>query len=400
MPATEDIPLAMQIIRDLADLNETHTAWRRDLHAHPEIGFEEHRTAAFVAARLAEAGFEVTTGIAGTGVVGRISTGEGGSIGLRADMDALPMDEGPGPDERPWASRHPGLFHGCGHDGHTTCLLAAARHLARSRSFRGTLTVIFQPAEEGLGGGARMVEEGLFERFPCDAVFGFHNMPLLPFGTASVRPGPAMASFDEFKVVMTGQGGHAGMPHTTRDPALALAEATCSLQGLVSREVNANSAAVLSVTQIHVGTTHNVVADQGWLGGTVRALDEEARAIVEAGLGRTVAGVAAARGVTAAVDYRRGYPVLVNDPAETARAAAVLADLYGANFRPDFPPLMAAEDFAFMLQKRPGAYLLFGQGGEGGCMVHNPNYDFDDRLIPMVATTLVRLVESRLPRSA
>ncbi|MEN2977121.1 M20 family metallopeptidase [Tistrella bauzanensis] len=382
-----------QIIPALNDQHPTHTAWRRDLHAHPEIGFNEKRTAAFVATQLRAAGFTVTTGIAETGVVGTLRAGDGPSIGLRADMDALPMTE---EGERPWASRHPGLFHGCGHDGHTVCLLAAARHLAETRQFRGTLTVIFQPAEEGLGGGRRMVEDGLFDRFPCDSIFGFHNMPLLPFGTTSVRSGPAMASFDEFKVVMTGRGGHAGMPHTTRDPALALAEAACALQGLVSREVSAHAAAVLSVTQIHVGTTHNVVADAGWLGGTVRALDEEARGLLERGLTRVCKGVAAARDVTAEVSYQRGYPVLINDPDQTAFAASVLAGLFNDGFRPDFAPLMAAEDFAFMLQQRPGAYLLFGQGGEGGCMVHNPHYDFDDRLIPIVATALVRLVEARL----
>ena len=372
------------------------SSWRHVLHQNPELGFEEHRKAAFVARELEDCGYEVTTGIAHTGVVGTLRTGEGPAIGLRADMDALPMEEQSGVA---WTSRVPGVFHGCGHDGHTVSLLAAARQLAETRNFCGTLHVIFQPAEEGLGGGRRMVEEGLFDRFPCEQVFGFHNMPLMPFGSCSVRPGTAMASFDEFKVTFAGLGGHAAMPHLTRDCVLALAETAVALQGLVSREIDPHAAAVLSVTQIHVGSTHNVIADSGWLGGTVRSLDEGARDVLETGLLRICQGVASLRDVAVSVDYRRQYPVLGNDPAATASVAAVMAAIFGEGFNADFPPLLASEDFAYMLERCPGAYLLFGQGrDENSPMVHDPRYDFDDALIPVIASTLVAIVEQEMPQ--
>jgi len=389
----------MRLIPEIVDRADTLTEWRRDLHRHPELGFEEVLTAGFVADRLRQAGFSVTEGIGRTGVVGSLSTGNGPAIGLRADMDALPMQEGV---DRPWKSETPGVFHGCGHDGHTVALLAAAEHLARSRRFCGTVHVIFQPAEEGLGGGKAMVEDGLFEAFPCDAVFGFHNMPLLPFGQASARAGAAMASFDEFVVTMTGRGGHAAMPHKTVDTAFALAEAAVSLQGVISREVDPHAAAVLSVTQIHVGTTHNVVADQGWFGGTVRALDETARQRTEAAFHRVVGGIAAARGVDVAINYDRRYPVLVNDAGLVTRAEEAVCEVIGAeNVANDFPPLLAAEDFAFMTQAVPGAYILFGQGrGPESPMVHDPAYDFDDALLPVAASCLVRLVERYLPNAA
>jgi len=388
----------MQLVPEIVARADELTEWRRDLHRHPELGFEEVRTAGFIADRLRQAGFVVTEGIGRTGVVGTLSTGNGPSIGLRADMDALPMDEGV---DRPWKSETPGVFHGCGHDGHTISLLAAAEHLAAARIFSGTVHVIFQPAEEGLGGGAAMVEDGLFEKFPCDAVFGFHNMPLLPFGQGTVRSGPAMASFDEFEVTMIGRGGHAAMPHKAADTAYALADAAVALQGIVSREVDPHAAAVLSVTQIHVGTTHNVLAERGWLGGTVRALDESARAKIDEAFHRVVRGVASARGVDVEIDYQRRYPVLVNDATMAEWAGDAMCDVLGEeSIATAFPPLLAAEDFAFMTQVQPGAYILLGQGrGPDSPMVHHPAYDFDDELLPVAASCLVRLVERQLPVS-
>ncbi|MBO6742750.1 MAG: amidohydrolase [Roseitalea sp.] len=365
-------------------------ALRHDLHRHPELGFEETRTAARVADRLGELGWKVTTGLAGTGVVGTLSNGDGPTIGVRADMDALPMTEASG---RAWSSQTDGLFHGCGHDGHTTILLALAEHLAASRAFSGTIVLIFQPAEEGLGGGRVMVEEGLFDRFECEAVYGFHNMPLLPLGRAVVKAGPSMASQDTFKVTFEGKGSHAAMPHLARDAVLATAEAACALQGLIARETDPHVGAVLSVTELHAGTTHNVIPADGWLGGTVRTLDTAAREALEAGIGRVCSGVASARNAEAKIDYRRGFPVLVNDAhcAGIMRQAVVEA-LGGDALDDDFKPLLAAEDFAYMLEARPGAYVLLGQRDEDHtAMVHNPGYDFNDRLIPIAVRVLAAL---------
>ncbi|WP_163849519.1 amidohydrolase [Pseudooceanicola aestuarii] len=369
--------------------------WRRDLHAHPELGFQEHRTAGLVADRLRAAGWEVTEGIGGTGVVGRLRRGDGPSIGLRADMDALPMDE---QTNLPHASTVPGVFHGCGHDGHTVTLLAVAETLAEAADFSGTVHLIFQPAEEGLGGGLRMVQDGLFDRFPCQRVYGFHNSPLLPLGATTVRPGAAMASADEFTVTFTGRGGHAALPHHARDCALALAELTVSLQSLVAREVSALASAVLSVTQIHVGTTHNVLAGSGWLGGTVRCLAAAERDQLEAGIARMARATALSRDLEAEVSYTRGYPPLINDADAAARVARALSSGPEADFRPEEPPIMAAEDFAYMLEVVPGAYMNFGLVPEGQDwpMVHNPAYDYNDDLTPIATCHLVALVEQEL----
>ena len=367
-------------------------AFRHDLHRNPELGFDERRTSKRVADRLRELGWTVSTGLAQTGVVATLRNGDGPMIGLRADLDALPMQEASGRD---WRSETDGVFHGCGHDGHTTILLAAAEHFAARRAFRGTIVLIFQPAEEGLGGGRVMVEEGLFNRFPCEAVYGFHNMPLLPLGTAAVKPGPSMASQDEFRVTFRGKGGHAAMPHLGRDPVLATAEAAVALQGLISRETDPHVAAVLSVTELHAGTTHNVIPGDGWLGGTVRTLDPGVRDALEAGLRRVCSGVADARDVAVETDYRHGFPVLVND----ARCAETLRDAVrrslGADALDDsFKPLLAAEDFAYMLLARPGAYVLLGQRDDDHvAMVHNPAYDFNDRLIPIAVRVLAALFE-------
>jgi hippurate hydrolase len=372
------------------------TEWRHALHAYPELGFEETRTAAFVAERLKGAGFHVETGIAKTGVVGMIEGRAGARrIGLRADMDALPMDEHGTPA---WRSTRPGLFHGCGHDGHTVMLLAAAEHLARTRDFPGTLNVIFQPAEEGLGGGRCMVEEGLFEQFPCDEIYALHNMPLLPIGQATVRAGPALASFDRFDVTIKGRGGHAAMPHKTIDAGLIMAQTVVALQSIVAREVDPLAAAVLSVTELHAGSTHNVIAPDARFSGTVRALNDESRRRVEESFRRIVEHTARAYNANAEITYRREYPVLVNDARAAERAGRAITDVLGASgYVKDFPALMAAEDFAFMLEHRPGAYILVGQGnGPDSPMVHHPEYDFNDALIPLGASLFVSLVTSDL----
>jgi hippurate hydrolase len=313
-------------------------------------------------------------------------------IGLRADMDALPMAEASGRD---WTSKVADVFHGCGHDGHTVSLLATAEHLAATRAFRGTVVFIFQPAEEGLGGGRVMVEEGLFEAFPCDQIFGFHNMPLLPFGSAAVQSGPSMASFDEFKVTFNGKGGHAAMPHLSRDAVFAAAEACVSLQGLPAREVDPHVAAVLSVTQIHGGTTHNVIPEGAWIAGTVRTLDSGAQDVLQTALARVCEGVAHTRGLTVDVEYARKFPVLVNEAAATDKLRHAVEHALGTDaLDDDFKPLLAAEDFAFMLQARPGAYVLLGQRDDDHqAMVHNPAYDFNDRLIPLAASVMTALVK-------
>jgi hippurate hydrolase len=381
----------MTIIQTIADRQDELTQWRRHLHAHPEIGFEEVETARFVAERLTEAGIPVHTGLAKTGVVGVIE-GRPGSrrIGLRADMDALPIAE---TGMTPWRSTVEGKFHGCGHDGHTVMLLAAAQHLARTRDFDGTVLAIFQPAEEGLGGGRVMVEDGLFARFPCDEIYALHNMPLLPTGQASVRAGAALASFDLFDVTIHGKGGHAAMPHKTVDAGLVMAYGATALQALIARETDPLASAVLSITQMHAGTTHNVIASEARMQGTVRALDSEVRAHIEEGFHRIITHVVQAHRATASISYQREYPVLINDRAAARHAEHAITTVLGASsLAADFPPLMAAEDFAFMLQERPGAYILLGQGsGPDSRMVHHPEYDFLDEIIPLGASILVAL---------
>ncbi|QPM89174.1 amidohydrolase [Pseudooceanicola algae] len=369
---------------------------RRDIHAHPELGFRETRTAALIAGRLRAAGYKVTEGIAQTGLVATLKRGDGPVIGLRADMDALPMDE---QTNLPHASKTEGVFHGCGHDGHTTSLLATAEALAAHGNFSGTVHLIFQPAEEGLAGGLKMVEEGLFDRFPCDRIYGFHNMPLLPMGQAAVRPGPAMASADGFILRFTGKGGHAAMPHLSRDVALLCSELTLAFQSLISRGINPLHSAVLSVTQIHVGSAHNVIAGEGWMSGTVRCLDPEDRALLEAGLRALVEHHCAARGISVDIEWINGYPPLTNDPAAAAQASKVLSAQGSPVSCSQAEPLMAAEDFSYMLNKIPGAYIFFGMAveGEDNPMVHHPAYDFRDELIPIIAESMVRLVEAELP---
>ena len=389
----------MKLNADILAYQDELTAIRRDLHAHPEIGFEEFRTSGIVAEKLQGWGIEVTRDIGGTGLVGTVR-GKGASnraIGLRADMDALPMQEG---NSFAHASKTPGKMHGCGHDGHTTMLLGAAKYLAATRNFAGTVQLIFQPAEEGMGGAERMIAEGLFDRFPVDAVYGVHNWPGMPVGSFGLRAGAMLASVDDFTIVITGKGGHAAMPHLTIDPIIVSAHVLVALQTLVSRNVNPNDAGVVTVGAIHGGSAFNVIPQDVTLRGTVRTLSAATRDMLEAGLTRVVQNTVAAHGATADIHYHRAFPVLVNSPAETDFAADTAAEIFGddAVIR-DAGPVMGSEDFASMLEHRPGAYAFIGQGDGAGCSnsVHNPMYDFNDALLPIGATYFARLVERSLP---
>lgn len=375
------------------------TALRRDLHQHPELAFEEHRTAAVVAQALHRWGYQVDTGLGGTGVVGTLRRGEGPRrLGLRADMDALPIDERSG---QPWASCHPGRMHACGHDGHTAMLLAAARYLAEHGGFNGTLNLVFQPAEEGGGGALRMMEDGLFERHPCDAVFAMHNMPGLPTGHLALREGAAMASSDYASVTLHGVGGHGAMPHLCADPVVAAASLVMALQTVVSRHIDPMQMAVVTVGAVHAGQANNVIPAQARLELSVRALDPEVRRRLAQRIAELVHTQAQSFGVQAELDWRPGYAVLVNHPAETALAREVALELLGADqVTLQGPALSGSEDFAFMLERVPGSYVLIGNGGAGdgaapahGCMVHHPGYDFNDACIPVGAAFWVRLAQ-------
>ena len=370
---------------------------RRDIHQHPELAFEEHRTAALVADRLQAWGCAVERGIGGTGVVGTLVRGKGAKrLGIRADMDALPIMEASG---TAWTSVHRGVMHACGHDGHTAMLLAAARHLAEQGSFDGTLHLIFQPAEEGGGGALRMMADGLFERFPCDAIFAMHNMPGIAQGHLVLREGAAMASSDDATLTLTGIGGHGAMPHRAADPIVAAASIVMALQTIVSRNIDPLQAAVVTVGAMQAGKANNVIPASATLELSVRALDREVRATLEQRIKALVAAQAESFGVSAHIDWRPGYAVLVNAPAETAFARAVATELVGADrVTLQGPPLTGSEDFAFMLAQVPGSYLLIGngtgeQGGAGACMVHNPGYDFNDDNVAIGSAYWVLLAE-------
>ncbi len=386
----------MSVIEAIAACQEELTAWRRDIHAHPETAFEEERTADIVAKALESFGIEVHRGLGKTGVVGRLQAGSSDrTIGLRADMDALPMQELNAFGHR---SRHDGKMHGCGHDGHTTMLLAAARYLAETRTFDGTVHFIFQPAEEGAGGARVMIEDGLFLRFPCDSVYGMHNWPGMPPGTFGVRSGPFLASADNFSITIRAKGAHGAMPHLGIDPVVVGAELVSALQTIASRTVDPLEAVVVSVTQFHAGEADNVIPETARLSGTTRSFSAAVQDTIEARMNAICAGVATAHGVTIELDYERNYPPLVNTEAEAGRAARAAAAVVGAdNVFPDSEPVMGAEDFAFMLQVKPGAYVWIGNGaGEGGCMLHNPHYDFNDAILPVGASYWARLVEQEL----
>ena len=394
----------MAVINRIAGFQDDITAWRRHLHAHPELGFQEHATSAFVIEKLREFGVdEIHTGLADTGVVGVIRAGNGkGAIGLRADMDALPIHEETG---LPWASTRPGLMHACGHDGHTAMLLGAARYLAETRNFDGTVYLIFQPAEEiggeGSSGGSRMVSEGLFERFPAQQVFGLHNWPELPVGQFAMGVGAVMAAVDEFIIRILGKGGHAAMPHQCRDPLLAGCQIVQALQSIVARETDPIDNAVVSVTRFHCGEAFNVIAETAEIGGTVRTLKTETRTRIEQRIAAVADAIATAMNVTATIEYERGYPPTVNDAAMAAFGADTAAAVVGEAATDREPlPVMGSEDFAFMLQKRPGAYIWMGNGGgDEGRYCHTPIYDFNDEALPIGASYWATLVERLLPRA-
>lgn len=379
---------------------EVFTALRRDIHQHPEIGFEELRTSALVAARLEQWGYSVTRGMGGTGVVGQLVRGSGERrLGLRADMDALPITETTG---LPYASCHAGMMHACGHDGHTAILLAAAQHIAQNTQFDGTLNLIFQPAEESLGGARRMMDDGLFLQFPCDAIFAMHNMPGFPVGQLHLREGATMASSENIVITLTGIGGHGAMPHLAADPVVAGSAIVMGLQSIVARNVPPLQMAVITVGAFQAGQANNVIPHTATLKLSVRALDRHVRDLLRRRIAELVQAQAQSYGVHAEVDFLPGYPVLVNTAAETALAREVAVDVVGAdNVVPQTEPLTGSEDFAYMLDEVPGSYLFIGNGdaangGHGACMVHNPNYDFDDRNIPVGAAFWVRMVERYL----
>lgn len=387
--------LVPEIVANKADL----TAWRRDLHAHPETAFEEHRTSDFVAEKLQSFGLEVHRGLARTGVVGTLKSGSGNrAIGLRADMDALDLVE---LNDFAHKSTHHGKMHGCGHDGHTIMLLGAAQHLAKAKSFDGIVHFIFQPAEENLAGGKVMVDEGLFEKFPCESVFGMHNMPGVDVGKIAVRTGPMMASADMFWIKIRGTGAHGAYPHRGVDPVVIGSEIVLALQNIVGRNVDPLECAVVSVCQFQGGHTTNVIPEEVLLAGTTRAFLPEVQDLIEKRLKQIATGIAAAHGATATVDYQRRYPPTINTADETELAANAAAKVVGAeNVLRNLAPSMGAEDFAWMLRAKPGSYVWIGNGaGEGSCMVHNPRYDFNDEVLPVGASYWTRLVETALPRS-
>ncbi|QEU08126.1 M20 aminoacylase family protein [Paracoccus yeei] len=389
----------MPVKNRFAELLPEIAAWRRDFHENPELLYEVHRTAARVAALLRDFGCdEVVEGIGRTGVVGVIrgrTDRSGRVVGLRADMDALPIRERTG---RAYASKNPGVMHACGHDGHTAMLLGAAKYLSETRNFDGTAVVIFQPAEEGGGGGLAMVQDGLVERWGIQEFYGMHNMPGYPVGTFAIREGAMMAAADQFDIVVTGKGGHAAKPHECIDTTLVAAQIIVALQSVVSRNVDPLKSGVVSVCVVETDSTaHNVIPQVVTLRGTARSLDPEVRDQIEAAIARVAENTAAALGARAEVHYERGYPVTMNDPQATGFAAEVARQVAGS-VNMDMLPLMAGEDFSYMLNERPGAYIFVGNGDTA--MVHSPEYDFDDNAIPAGASWYAGMVEARMPVSA
>ena len=383
------------VLPEIAAIEEEVIEIRRRLHAHPELGFQEHATSELVASLLAGWGYDVTRGVGGTGVVGVLERGRGRRLGLRADMDALPIQER---TPLPYASRTEGVMHACGHDGHTAMLLAAARCLAQRTDWKGTLNLIFQPAEEGLGGARKMIEDGLFERFPCDAVFAMHNVPGFAAGRLGFRSGPFMASADEVTIRVVGRGGHGASPQQTIDPVVVCASIVMALQSIVARNVDPREQAVVTVGAIHAGTVSNVIAPHADLLLSVRALSPEVRALLEKRIGEIARGQAASYGAQVEIDYQHTYPVLVNHAGETEFARQVALDYGGAQaLIENLHPLMASEDFACMLERCPGSYLSIGNGDtHGGCALHHPEYDFNDDILAIGASFWVRLAQRAL----
>src|SRR6476469_1590473 len=388
----------MPIVNRIADLHGEITAWRHDIHAHPELLYDVHRTAASVAEKLKSFGCdEVVTGIGRTGVVGVIRGSKrdvgGRVIGLRADMDALPIEEA---NDLPYRSTVPGKMHACGHDGHTAMLLGAARYLTETRNFAGTAIVIFQPAEEGGAGGKAMVQDGLMERFRIQEVYGMHNYPGLPVGRFGLRPGPLMAAADRLTIEIEGRGGHAARPHISVDPVLVGAQIINQIQSIVSRNVDPLQAAVISICVFQAGSADNVIPQTALLRGTARSLTPEVRDLLERRLHEVVTGTAQLYGATAKLTYKRDYPVTRNHDKQAAFAATVAAQVVGQDRVDDrFPPVMGAEDFSFMLEARPGAFIFVGNGDSAG--LHHPAYDFNDETIPVGTSYWVKLVETALP---
>ena len=398
----------MMLAEGILELQSEIRAIRRDLHAHPELRYEEHRTAGVVAAKLRAWGLEVTEGIGGTGVVGTLRRGTATrAVGLRADMDALPLQER---NAFGHASKHAGKMHACGHDGHTAMLLAGARWLSLHGGFDGVAHFIFQPAEEGGAGAQKMIDEGLFERFPCDAVFGMHNWPGAAVGTFSVTPGPMMASSNEFEITVRGKGAHAALPHNGVDPVLVATHLVQALQSIITRNKKPVEAAVLSVTEIHAGDATNIIPDSAIVRGTVRTFTMETLDLIESRMKALTEQLPPAFGATGSLHFHRNYPPTINEPTQTEFAVEVMRELVGAdNVNAACEPTMGSEDFAFMLLAKPGCYAFIGNGdgshregghGMGPCMLHNPSYDFNDELIPLGGSYWVKLVQRFLPARA
>ena len=391
----------MPIINRIAEFHGELTKWRRHIHAHPETAFEEYETASFVAKKLQEFGIEIDQGLARTGVVGTLrgNHGNGPAIGLRADMDALDIQETSTHD---YVSTKPGKMHACGHDGHTTMLLGAAKYLSETRNFSGTVHFIFQPAEEIAGGGREMVNDGLFTKFPCKTVWGMHNFPGQDIGTFAVCPGPAMAAADTIDITLKGQGTHAAFPHQGTDVMVAASHLVTALQTISSRSIDPMESVVLSITQIHAGETYNIIPEEITLKGTVRSFKTEIQDIAETSIRRITDGITKAFGMKYEVTYTRGYPATINSLPESEFAAEVAADVVGEeNVLTDLAPKMGAEDFSFMLNENPGCYIWVGNGpGKGGCYLHNPKYDFNDEVLPIGASYWARLVEKSLAKAS
>jgi amidohydrolase len=390
----------MPIINRIAEFHPEMTEWRRRIHAHPETAFEERETAALVAELLASFGIAVDRNVARTGVIGTLRGALPGhrAIALRADMDALHIAER---NDFPHASRVPGRMHACGHDGHTAMLLGAAKHLAETRNFAGTIHFVFQPAEENEGGARLMIEEGVLERYPVDAVYGMHNWPELPVGEFAIRPGPMMAAFDIFEITITGRGGHAALPNLAIDPIVAAAQVVTGLQTIASRNVHPLDSAVVSVTQIHGGDTWNVIPETVVLRGTTRSFSPSVHDQMEPAMRRIAEGACRACGAQMELRYERRYPPTLNAPPETERAARAAGSIVGeSKVKRDLVPSMAAEDFAFFLERKPGAYIWIGNGTAAtGGLLHSPNYDFNDAVLPIGASYWVRLAESVLAKA-
>jgi len=388
----------MPIINRISDYQEELTVWRRYLHQNPELGFEEFKTSDFVASKLEDMGLSVHRGLAGTGVVATLVSGDGtgGSIALRADMDALPLQEKGSVAHR---SETPGKMHACGHDGHTTMLLGAAKYLSETQNFNGTVQFVFQPAEEGKGGGEKMIEDGLFKLFPADEVYGMHNMPGIKVGEFAVAPGPMMAARDNFEILIQGRGSHAAMPHQGIDPVVVGSHIVLALQTITSRNINPQESLVVSVTQFHAGEAFNIIPDTVTLKGTCRVFNSKLQETLPDRIQQIVDGVSSTFGANAELTYHKGYPATINAVSQTNFCADVAKEIAGSEDGVDLKPIpsMGAEDFSYMLQERPGCYIWAGNGDSAG--LHHPEYDFNDQLLAVGASYWSRLVEQRLPKS-